>query len=101
MTVACNLNAISPAQRSRYRDLGEKLRRAIQHRSELSSGYTYELDAETITLLEAAQWITMERLCCPFLTFSLKVGDDAFRLTISGPDPSKAILLNAFPVDGR
>jgi hypothetical protein len=101
MTVACNLTAISPAQRARYSELAQKLRSAIQNRRELSNGYSYELGAEAITLLETAEWITMERLCCPFLTFQLEVGGASFRLTISGPDPSKAILLHAFPMDDR
>ena len=101
MTVACNLTAINPGQRSRYRELAQKLRRAIQNRGELSNGYTYMLGAETIAPAEVAEWITMERLCCPFLTFQLEVGDDAFRLTIWGPDPSRMILRDAFPIDDR
>ena len=90
---------ISPAQSSRYRELAQKLRCAIQNRGELSNGYTYTLGAQAIVLLEVAEWITMERLCCPFFTFQFEVGDDAFRLTIWGPDPAKAILLDAFPGD--
>lgn len=101
MTVACNLTAISPAQRPRYRDLADKLRGSIRDRRELSNGYTFTLATEAIALLEVAEWITMERRCCPFLAFQLEVGDDALRLAISGPEPSKAILLDAFPVGSR
>jgi hypothetical protein len=89
MTVACNLTAINPAQRSRYRELAQKLHRAIQNRGELSNGYTYMLGAETMAPADVAEWITMERLCCPFLTFQLEVGDDGFSPDDLGTGPVK------------
>ena len=66
---ACNIKAISAAERPRYNDLVKRLRIAITDRSELSDGYAYKLDTKKITLPEVAEWITMERLCCPFLAF--------------------------------
>jgi hypothetical protein len=35
------------------------------------NGYAFKLDAKAVTLTETAEWITMERLCCPFLTLQL------------------------------
>jgi hypothetical protein len=67
--LACNIKAISAAQRPRYNDLVKRLRIAVMNRSELSDGYAYKLDTKNITLPEVAEWITMERLCCPFLAF--------------------------------
>jgi hypothetical protein len=44
--VACNLKAISAAERPRYNDLAKRLRIAVQDRSELPDGYTYKLGRE-------------------------------------------------------
>jgi len=97
LPLACNIAAISPAERPRYNDLIKRLRTAIQQRNELSDGYTYTLDTQKITLPEVAEWITMERLCCPFLTFQLDVKGDASQLTLRGPAGAKAILSEEFP----
>ena len=99
--LACNIQAIGAAQRPRYDDLVSRLRTAMRERRELPDGYSYSLDSRTITLPEAAEWITMERLCCPFLMFQLEVAGEACRLTMSGPDGAKAILDEEFPTGGH
>ena len=71
--LACSLNAIGTEDRPRYADLVKRLRSALVSQSEIRDGYAYTLDANKITLPEVAEWITMERLCCPFLTFRLNV----------------------------
>jgi hypothetical protein len=96
--LACNIKAISAAERPRYNDLIKRLRIAVQDRNELPDGYAYKMDTKKITLPEVAEWITMERLCCPFLRFQLDVkanGDS--QLTMRGPDGVKAILREEFP----
>src|SRR5712691_6380984 len=100
--LACNLAAISSTERPRYNDLIKRLRSAVQDRSELSDGYAYRLDTKKITLPEVAEWITMERLCCPFLTFQLDVqGNRDSRLTLRGPVGAKAILREEFPENSK
>jgi hypothetical protein len=96
--LACNIKAIDPAERPRYNHLVKRLRTATHDRGELSDGYTYKLDTREITLPEVAEWIAMERLCCPFLTFQLEVkGSDDSRLTLRGPVGAKTILSQEFP----
>ncbi len=96
--LACNIKAISVAERPRYNDLIKRLRIAVQDRSELSDGYTYKLDTKKITLPEVAEWITMERICCPFLTFQIDVkGNGDSQLTMRGPEGAKAILREELP----
>jgi hypothetical protein len=96
--LACNLKAISAADRPRYADLMKRLRAAVADQSELPDGYSYALDTKRATLPEIAEWITMERLCCPFLMFQLDVkGSGESRLILRGPDGVKAILREEFP----
>jgi hypothetical protein len=94
--IACNLKAIRAAERPRYNDL---MKRASRGRSELSEGYVFKLDAALISLPEVAEWMTLERLCCPFLTFQLatsgKQGD--WLLTLTGPTGVKLLLEAEFP----
>ena len=98
MPLACNLKAISAAERPRYNDLIKRLRIAVQDPTELPDGYTYKLDTKKITPPEVAEWIAMERLCCPFLTFQLDVkGNGDSELTMRGPEGAKAILREEFP----
>ena len=98
--LACNLQAISAAQRPRYNDLVSRLRSAMRDRRELPDGYTYSLDSAIITEPELSEWIGMERLCCPFLMFQLEVAGEVSRLTMRGPDGAKAILREEFPAGG-
>jgi hypothetical protein len=91
--LACNLNAISADQRPRYNELVNRLRSAVQSRTDLPDGYTYHLKVENMTLLELAEWITIERVCCPFLSFHIDItGEASPSLTLRGPGESKAIL---------
>jgi len=99
--LACNIQAIRASQRPRYHDLVTRLRSAMRERRELPDGYEYLLDSTKITLAEVSEWITMERLCCPFLTFLLEgVGGDS-HLTMRGPDGAKAVLREEFPAGGN
>jgi hypothetical protein len=97
---ACNLNAISPAERFRYNGLVKRLRAAIRDWNELTNGYAFKLDGKAITLAETVEWIGMERLCCPFLTLQLaESGDQAgWLLTLSGPEGVKQLITAEFPI---
>ena len=98
--LACKIHAIGAVDRPRYNDLVTRLRSATRDRKELPDGYEYLLESTKITLAEVSEWITMERLCCPFLTFQLEgVGRDS-HLTMRGPDGAKAVLGEEFPAGG-
>jgi hypothetical protein len=62
-------------------------------RSELPDGYAFKLDSKTISLPEVAEWISMERLCCPFLTLQLSASGDQvdWLLKLTGPKGAKPL----------
>ena len=97
--IACNPKAIRASDRPRYEALIEKLRAAVRERGSQQDGYAYKLDSGGISLQEVAEWINMERLCCPFLTLQLSVGGDQedWLLTLTGPVGVKALLGAEFP----
>jgi hypothetical protein len=95
--LACNLNAIPPEDQHRYKDLVSRLRAGIRDRTELPFGYAYRLDLTSISLPELGDWITLERLCCAFLSFRIEVdADGSARLTVLGPKGVKAVLQEEF-----
>lgn len=97
--IACNTNAIRAAERPRYNDLMKRLRLAIRERTEIRAGYTFRLDGKSFSLPEVAEWITMERLCCPFLKFQISVSADQsdWVLKLTGPEGVKELLKAEFP----
>ena len=96
---ACNLKTISSAERLRYDALVKRIREAMRDRMETSNGYVFKLDSKTVTLLEAAEWMGMERLCCPFLTLQLAASGNQtdWLLTLTGPEGVKSLLDAEFP----
>src|SRR5882724_11682593 len=92
--IACNPNAISAAERPRYNDLMKRLHASARSRNELPDGYVYKLDGKAITLRDVAEWMGLERLCCPFLTLQLSASGNHndWSLTLTGPPGVKALL---------
>lgn len=96
--LACNMKAISSSERSRYDGLLKKLKASVKQQRELRDGYAWELDGKGISLPEAAEWVTMERRCCPFLTLQLEaVGNELnYSVKLTGPEGVKAFLITEF-----
>ncbi len=103
VVIACNLNAISKAERPRYSELTKKLRAGVRDRAELPDGYSYNLDGSAILLSQVGEWISLERLCCPFLTLTISVagGESDWLLTLTGPKGVKPLLMEEFPDQQR
>lgn len=70
---ACNMKAMNAEQRQRYDLLTKQLQVTKQEIKELPNGYAFRLPSETSTVKDAAEWITYERLCCPFFDFGIEV----------------------------
>lgn len=96
--LACNLGAISSAERPRYSALAKRVKAAISESRELRNGYAFTIRAIEVSLPELAEWISFERLCCPFLQFQLQVSgqETVWHLTLTGPSGAKAVLEHEF-----
>ena len=93
---ACNARALNKTERARYQELTRALFAAVKEKSETPDGYALRLPAEQ--LIAAAEWVSFERRCCPFLTFVLEQPRDSgpLRLGISGPEGVKAFIREEF-----
>ena len=98
--LACNSAAISTPERARYNGLMRKIKSAVRHQHHLPDGYAWQLDGAVATMPEVAEWMSMERRCCPFLTLQLEAagGGMDFAVKLTGPDGVKAFLGSEFGI---
>jgi|SRR5215213_5921426 len=68
------MTALDASQREHQHVLMKKFQAALQETKSLQDGYAFRLPADTATILDIAEFITIERLCCPFLNFELEIG---------------------------
>ena len=96
--LTCNINGIPPQERARYGQLVEALRHAIQKRRELPDGYAFQMDTRQIRTDKLAEWIELERKCCPFFGFEIRwtPQNEAVWLNLSGPEGVKEFILQEF-----
>jgi hypothetical protein len=80
--------------RARHGELTRLLSGAVQSRTELSSGYLFAIPVDLISLSLAAEWISLERRCCPFLSFRLEVPADGtvFHIAVEGEEGTSCVL---------
>jgi hypothetical protein len=71
--IACDMSAIEPGMRARHVATGAQLFGAVPEIRELPDGFVFRLSSDADALIKAAEFISLERLCCPFLGFALEV----------------------------
>jgi len=74
-------------QREQHIHTTTQLFRAVRTIHEVGNGFEFTLSNESGVIVEIGRFISGERLCCPFLEFSLKVASDRepISLTLTGP----------------
>jgi len=95
---ACNLKAFTPDQRVRWRQLIDRVTSAVTEARELRDGYGLKVNTAQVPLVEVAEWIDLERRCCPFFDFQIDVhGEDGnLWLSLKGRDGVKDFIRGDF-----
>jgi len=70
--IACDLHKLTGAERSREQSLLTEIRDAALELRDLPMGYALRFSGDSATVLKLAEFITLERVCCPFLSFELR-----------------------------
>ncbi len=98
---ACDMNALDKRQRGRYDAIARTLKDARQELWELDDGYAFCFKAESQIILDAAEFIVYERLCCPFFDFELSVenASDSLWLRLRGQDGIKEFIRSEFNIE--
>lgn len=89
---ACNPSAMNKEQRARYSVLTKQLFASKTGIQELPDGYAVGFSANPQTIKDAAEFITYERLCCPFLNFEMTVEGENLSLRLKGEEGVKEFL---------
>jgi len=71
-TFFCDLGALTIQQRQRHGELARKLRPLVVDFEELSNGYAVKVRSVQLVESDIEEFMTLERLCCPFFTLTLE-----------------------------
>lgn len=92
---ACDMSAIEADKRGQHIATIDQLFRAVADIRELPNGYAFRLPNESDVLIKAAEFITLERLCCPFFGFAIEVEAEGgtLWLSLTGRDGVKPFIV--------
>jgi hypothetical protein len=97
--LACRLDALDSKQRARHAELLRELASAVTNVEELPDGIAVRFPARPYVFLRLAEWMELERACCPFLDFGLIFENrvPTMRLAVRGPAGVKDFLRAELP----
>ena len=92
--IACQLNALTPEERKRRAELFSALSRSAEELRELADGYAMRFAPDRETWMRLAEFIALEKQCCPFMAFSLAADEEngPLWLRITGREGTKGFL---------
>ncbi|MCQ3937377.1 MAG: hypothetical protein DPW18_10060 [Chloroflexi bacterium] len=98
LPIVCNMNVFTPEQRDAHLQRTNQLFAKVASVAAQENGYRFALPYEAESLIELGKFIANERLCCPFLEFSLTVkpGEEPVLLSLSGPEGTREFLRAEF-----
>ncbi len=71
--IACDPNAVPVEQRGHWIATGKHVYASVQAVEDLPDGYRFRLPTDSAMLIQVADYISNERLCCAFLHFAVEV----------------------------
>ena len=91
------MDVFTPAQRENHIQNIAQLFQSVQDIHQVADGYQF-MFPYNIELTQLADFISEERLCCPFLEFTLKIEPNAKKvlLTLTGPTGTQEFLREEF-----
>jgi len=92
--VACDLSVFGNAERERYRELSRQIWAACREKRELDDGVALRFESSPEIRVALAEFVPLERRCCPFLTLEIVPAEDGetVDLRVTGGAGVKAFL---------
>ncbi|MCD9025078.1 hypothetical protein [Cohnella silvisoli] len=92
--IACCHTVFTKDERSVYKDIWSELEKRRLAVTEVQAGFEYQFPGDLETLRLVNEWVSMERKCCPFLTFTVIASseDEPVFLQLTGNEEAKAFL---------
>jgi len=97
--LVCTLDTFTSEQRRRHEETAQTVFAAVQQVQELADGYRFQCPPESELLLAMAEFVALERCCCPFFDFAIQVErkNGPLWLQMTGPIGTKELLRTALP----
>lgn len=94
--VACCHTAFTKEQRMNYKHTWKELAKRRLAITEIEKGFLYQFPGDSDTMRLLYEWISLERKCCPFLTFNTRATHEnaPIELQLTGNEEAKAFLRN-------
>jgi hypothetical protein len=94
----CNMGVFTSDQRQAHIQTTTELIQAVQSVEEIENGYEFRFPNESEFISKIAEFISNERLCCPFLEFNLNVvsNSNPVFLSLTGPAGTQEFLRAEF-----
>jgi hypothetical protein len=94
--VACCHTVFTNEQRSDYKNAWNELEKRRLGITDIEMGFEHQFSGDKDTLRLLNEWISLERKCCPFLIFTVRVSNEnePIFLQITGTDEAKSFLRN-------
>jgi hypothetical protein len=70
---ACQMDAIEADKRQRHMATARQVFQSVKSIRELPDGYAFHLPNDSNMMRLVAEFISLERLCCPFFGFTLEI----------------------------
>jgi hypothetical protein len=99
-TFACELRALSPEERRNHGELTRRLLSAIRGRQEVADGYAFTVDEAALDWASLADWVRLERRCCPFFRVRLEAAPRGglLSLELGGAPGAKRFIESELPL---
>ena len=96
----CNIKALTPEERARHKQLGEKMNVARKEIVETANGYEFQYSPTGVSLAELAEWVAAESKCCPFFDFHIDVEREGklLCLRLTGEQGIKTFIRGEFAI---
>lgn len=83
--IACDMSVLSPDQRLKHLETSRELFSKVQEIKEVADGYEFRIGDDANVIVTVAEFVALEKLCCPFVNFAInveaEVGPVTLRLT--------------------
>lgn len=95
--LVCNMNVFTPAERENHIQNTLQLYQTVQEIREAPNGFEFTFP-NTTEIVKLAEFISNERLCCPFLEFTLRIepNEKPISLLLTGPEGTQEFLREEF-----
>jgi hypothetical protein len=97
--IACDPNALTVEEQEYWvKEIVPKLYKEVQEIQELPDGWAWRLPSKSEVLRLVAEDLNMERLCCPFVNYTLEIPPNRgpFWLRMTGVEGVKEFLRMSF-----